>query len=142
MKVNYDLKMEEILKEVTQSGKKKRLLIHSCCGPCSSSVLEYLKDYFKNFNDSISKSLGFLWSPIDFTLKVLNSARSQTANPTGSTCDIGASVKLCAWRYSLPQIWDLLQKFLQAAVVMLFIFAYWRKVANIFDMDKSEEVKE
>ena len=47
MKINYDLKMEEILKEVTQSGKKKRLLIHSCCGPCSSSVLEYLKDYFK-----------------------------------------------------------------------------------------------
>ena len=47
MKINYDLKMEEILKEVVQSGKKKRLLIHSCCGPCSSSVLEYLKDYFK-----------------------------------------------------------------------------------------------
>ena len=47
MKINYDLKMEEILKEVSESGKKKRLLIHSCCGPCSSSVLEYLKDYFK-----------------------------------------------------------------------------------------------
>ena len=47
MKVNYDLKMEEILKEISESGKKKRLLIHSCCGPCSSSVLEYLKDYFK-----------------------------------------------------------------------------------------------
>ena len=27
MKVNYDLKMEEILKEITESGKKKRLLI-------------------------------------------------------------------------------------------------------------------
>ena len=47
MKINYDLKMEEILKEVVQSGKKKRLLIHSCCGPCSSSVLEYLKEFFK-----------------------------------------------------------------------------------------------
>ena len=47
MKINYDLKMQEILKEVVQSGKKKRLLIHSCCGPCSSSVLEYLKEYFK-----------------------------------------------------------------------------------------------
>jgi len=44
MKVNYDLKMEEILKEISESGKKKRLLIHSCCGPCSSSVLEYLKE--------------------------------------------------------------------------------------------------
>ena len=47
MKVNYDLKMEEILKEITESGKKKRLLIHSCCGPCSSSVLEYLKEFFQ-----------------------------------------------------------------------------------------------
>ena len=47
MKINYDLKMEEILKEVSKNGEKKRLLIHSCCGPCSSSVLEYLKDYFK-----------------------------------------------------------------------------------------------
>lgn len=25
MKVNYDLKMEEILKEITESGKKKRI---------------------------------------------------------------------------------------------------------------------
>lgn len=51
MKINYDLKMEEILKdeleEIKNSGKKKRLLIHSCCGPCSSSVLEYLKDFFQ-----------------------------------------------------------------------------------------------
>ncbi len=39
--------MEEILKEIRESGERKRLLIHSCCGPCSSSVLEYLKDYFK-----------------------------------------------------------------------------------------------
>ena len=47
MKINYDLKMEEILKEIRESGERKRLLIHSCCGPCSSSVLEYLKYYFK-----------------------------------------------------------------------------------------------
>lgn len=47
MKINYDLKMEETLSEVLQSVQKKRLLIHSCCGPCSSSVLEYLKNYFK-----------------------------------------------------------------------------------------------
>ena len=47
MKINYDLKMEEILKEIRESGERKRLLIHSCSGPCSSLVLEYLKDYFK-----------------------------------------------------------------------------------------------
>lgn len=47
MKVNYDLKMEEMLTEIKKTGLRKRLLIHSCCGPCSSSVLEYLKDFFK-----------------------------------------------------------------------------------------------
>ena len=26
---------------------KKTLLLHSCCGPCSSYVLEYLSKYFK-----------------------------------------------------------------------------------------------
>lgn len=45
MKVNYDLKMEEILKNIKKEDKK-RLLIHSCCGPCSSSVLEYLNNFF------------------------------------------------------------------------------------------------
>lgn len=43
-KVNYDQKMEEELNHL--KGERKKLLIHSCCGPCSSSVLEYLKEYF------------------------------------------------------------------------------------------------
>lgn len=47
MKINYDLKMEDTLEEIKKSKEKKRLLIHSCCGPCSSSVLEYLNDFFK-----------------------------------------------------------------------------------------------
>lgn len=47
MKINYDLKMEDIIKEVSKTGSKKRLLIHSCCGPCSSAVLEYLNNFFK-----------------------------------------------------------------------------------------------
>lgn len=47
MKINYDLKMEDIIKEVTKTKEKKRLLIHSCCGPCSSAVLEYLNEFFK-----------------------------------------------------------------------------------------------
>lgn len=36
--------MEKILKH---SDKKEKLLLHSCCAPCSSSVLEYLMDYFE-----------------------------------------------------------------------------------------------
>ncbi len=43
-KINYDrLMMEEIN---TFNGEKKSILLHSCCGPCSSSVIERLSEFF------------------------------------------------------------------------------------------------
>ena len=43
-KINYDhLMMEEIS---TLNGEKKKLLLHSCCGPCSTAVIERLYPYF------------------------------------------------------------------------------------------------
>lgn len=35
------------MEEIRESGKTPSLLLHSCCGPCSSYCLEYLKDYFQ-----------------------------------------------------------------------------------------------
>ena len=43
MRVNYDLKYQQIIKTITN---KKTLLLHSCCAPCSSAVLDFLKEYF------------------------------------------------------------------------------------------------
>ena len=43
MKENYSLMCENILNSL--DGKKK-LLLHSCCGPCSSYVISYLTNYF------------------------------------------------------------------------------------------------
>lgn len=96
-----------------------------------------LKDYFKNFTNSMSKSLGFLWSPFEFTITVLKSI-TNTGN-SNNTCDIGYNLKLCAWRSNFPQLWDIFQKLLQSAVVIVLIYAYWRKIANIFDIDRSSE---
>lgn len=45
MKINYDLKMEEII--LQNQGKRPTLLLHVCCAPCSSAVLERLLSYFK-----------------------------------------------------------------------------------------------
>lgn len=48
--INYQLKTDEILKGITEQGSEKNgvpaLLLHSCCAPCSSYVLEYLSRYF------------------------------------------------------------------------------------------------
>lgn len=35
-----------LLGEIKCTGKKRTLLLHSCCGPCSSYCLEYLINYF------------------------------------------------------------------------------------------------
>lgn len=46
-KINYDLKLTEIIKENELKQKVPTLLLHTCCAPCSSAVLLRLADYFK-----------------------------------------------------------------------------------------------
>ena len=41
--MNYDLKMEEIIKNISEGST---LLLHACCAPCSSAVLERLGNFF------------------------------------------------------------------------------------------------
>lgn len=43
-KINYQRQLDELLK--TLNGAPK-LLLHSCCAPCSSYCLEYLSGYFE-----------------------------------------------------------------------------------------------
>lgn len=45
-KVNYQKKLEETIAGEAAAGRTPRLLLHSCCAPCSSYVLEYLSDFF------------------------------------------------------------------------------------------------
>jgi len=45
-KRNYQKELEQILDAIQISGSTPRLLLHSCCAPCSSYVLEYLNQYF------------------------------------------------------------------------------------------------
>ena len=41
--MNYDLEME---KQINHLDGKKKLLLHACCAPCSSAVLERIAKYF------------------------------------------------------------------------------------------------
>ena len=43
--MNYDILMEEEIEKI--KGKEKTLLLHACCAPCSSAVLERLGNIFK-----------------------------------------------------------------------------------------------
>lgn len=43
MKINYQ---EELKKLIASLNSRPRLLLHSCCGPCSTEVISYLAPYF------------------------------------------------------------------------------------------------
>ena len=45
-KINYNKVMEDIIKKIDKEEKKPRLLLQVCCGPCSTEVIERLRDHF------------------------------------------------------------------------------------------------
>ncbi|WP_028855763.1 epoxyqueuosine reductase QueH [Psychrilyobacter atlanticus] len=46
-KINYQVILEKKIKEIEKLDYIPTLLLHSCCAPCGSYVLEYLANYFK-----------------------------------------------------------------------------------------------
>ena len=61
--INFQLKLNQALQKIEQTaertGEVPTLLLHSCCAPCSSYVLEYLSRYFRitiyYYNPNISE---------------------------------------------------------------------------------------
>ncbi len=62
-KVNYQKETDKIIDSITSQNAVPRLLLHSCCAPCSSYTLEYLSQYFAitvfYFNPNISPQSEF-----------------------------------------------------------------------------------
>jgi hypothetical protein len=47
MKRNYQKEMEQVIEKLQGKEPAPTLLLHSCCAPCSSYVLQYLSQYFQ-----------------------------------------------------------------------------------------------
>lgn len=58
-KINYQKELDKIIQQLEREDITPSLLLHSCCAPCSSYVLEYLSQYFSvtvfYYNPNISK---------------------------------------------------------------------------------------
>ena len=67
---SYSAFTEQVIEKINLSGKKPSLLLHACCAPCASYVIEYLSDYFDitlfYYNPNISPK-----SEYDFRLSEL-----------------------------------------------------------------------
>ena len=46
-KINYQKELDKVIEVLQRQGRVPRLLLHSCCAPCSSYVLDYLSRYFE-----------------------------------------------------------------------------------------------
>ena len=71
-KINFHQKMLEIIKEHCSKGNVQKLLLHSCCAPCSSYCLELLSQYFEvtvfYYNPNI-------YPPEEYTMRVAEQDR-------------------------------------------------------------------
>lgn len=45
--MNYQKELDQIIDNIIKTECTPKLLIHSCCAPCSSYVLEYLSQFFE-----------------------------------------------------------------------------------------------
>ena len=64
-KINYQLILNDTIEKIKKEGLRPKLLLHACCAPCSSYVLEYLSEcfditlYFYNPNISPESEFAF-----------------------------------------------------------------------------------
>lgn len=59
-KVNYNKETCKIIDKIKESGYRPKLLLHVCCAPCSSYVLEWLGLYFDIYIDFYNPNLDSL----------------------------------------------------------------------------------
>lgn len=46
-KRNYQAELEQLIEQFAQTGKRPTLLVHACCGPCNTKVLDSLAQAFE-----------------------------------------------------------------------------------------------
>lgn len=63
-KINYQKELDKELEDIKKRGDIPSLLLHVCCAPCSSYVLEYLSEYFNItvlfYNPNISEDKEYM----------------------------------------------------------------------------------
>ena len=97
-KVNYQKVLDEIIDKVSKDKYIPKLLLHSCCAPCSSYVLEYLSSYFE--------ITVFYYNPNIYPEKEYN-VREKEQQKFISDCSFKNSVYFAAGNYDNNRFYDL-----------------------------------
>ena len=115
-KINYDSLLQKLIKEWKKAETKPRILLHSCCAPCSTYTLEYLtkyaevdvyyansnihprveyerraivqKEFIEKFNQDYNQEVGFILAPYEPSkwIKMVAEQNIQDAKEGGERC--------------------------------------------------------
>ena len=99
--VNAQLLLDEELKKRTDAGTRPRLLLHACCAPCSSYVLEYLSKFF-----DITL---YFYNP-NITPKAEYAYRAEELERLVSEMGLDGAVKLAVSEYDSDEFYNILAK--------------------------------
>ena len=95
--MNYDLKMEEIIKNISEGST---LLLHACCAPCSSTVLERLGNFF---------NISILYYNPNITNKDEYEKRLEEIRKFTSSFDTKYPIEVISGRYEPKEFFDIVR---------------------------------
>ena len=100
--VNAQLLLDAELKKITDVGARPRLLLHACCAPCSSYVLEYLSKFFDItlyfYNPNITPATEYIY-------------RAEELKRLVSEMGLDGAVKLAVSEYNSDEFYNIAKGF-------------------------------
>lgn len=106
MKVNYKKIFEEEINKIKALSKRPTLLLHACCAPCSSAVLELLNEIFDItlffYNPNIYPKEEFVFR-LDELKRLTKAMRLDKINTVSPKYDPGEFEEIAKGMENLPE---------------------------------------
>ena len=107
MKQNYQKLLDKELERLIAEQRRPRLLLHACCAPCSSYVLEYLNRYFDItvmfYNPNISPATEFQYRATELQRLIGEMPLSDSVNCVVAPYDPAEFSAIAKGREHLPE---------------------------------------
>ena len=107
MKTNYQIMRDKELENILKENKRPSLLLHACCAPCSSYVLEYLNKYFDItvffYNPNISPESEFTYRLAELNRLIDEASYENIVNVISPEYDSSVFFEMAKGMENLPE---------------------------------------
>ena len=107
MKTNYQIMLDKELENILKENKCPSLLLHACCAPCSSYVLEYLNKYFDItvffYNPNISPESEFTYRLAELNRLIDEASYENIVNVISPEYDSSVFFEMAKGMENLPE---------------------------------------